>query len=41
MTQAEHRKTPVWQVMLFWLYVTIPLAWGVTQTLKKALALFG
>jgi len=27
-------------LLLFWLYVTIPLAWGIWSTLKKALALF-
>jgi hypothetical protein len=32
--------TPLWQVLLFWLYVSIPLAWGVWSTIKKALALF-
>jgi hypothetical protein len=26
---------------LAWLVVLIPLAWGVAQTIKKALALFG
>jgi hypothetical protein len=26
---------------LAWLAVLIPLAWGVAQTIKKALALFG
>jgi hypothetical protein len=26
---------------LAWLAVVIPLAWGVEQTIKKALALFG
>lgn len=29
----------VWLV-LFWLYVALPLLWGVVSTLKKALALF-
>ncbi|WP_292563380.1 hypothetical protein [Methylomonas sp.] len=29
----------VWLV-LFWLYVALPLLWGVASTLKKALALF-
>lgn len=28
-------------LVLFWLYVSVPLAWGVWSTLKKALALFG
>ena len=27
-------------LLLFWLYVAIPLAWGVWSTLQKALALF-
>jgi len=27
-------------LVLFWLYVSIPLAWGVWSTIKKALALF-
>lgn len=32
--------TPIWQVVLFWLYVSLPLAWGISQTFKKAMALF-
>ena len=27
-------------VVLAWLYVGIPLAWGVTQTVLKSIALF-
>jgi hypothetical protein len=27
-------------LLLFWLYVLLPLSWGVWSTLKKALALF-
>jgi hypothetical protein len=27
-------------LIIFWVYVLIPLAWGVTQTIKKAMALF-
>ncbi|WP_288056430.1 hypothetical protein [Methylobacter sp.] len=27
-------------LLLFWLYVTVPLAWGIWSTLRKALALF-
>jgi len=30
----------VLMLVLFWAYVLIPLAWGVTQTIKKAMALF-
>ena len=41
MTRTQHRSTPIWRVVLFWLYVALPLAWGVTQTFKKAMALFG
>jgi len=40
MTQTQKNPTPVWQVVLFWLYVAVPLVWGVSQTLKKAMALF-
>jgi len=28
------------QLVIFWLYVGIPLAWGVLSTFQKALALF-
>lgn len=28
-------------LVLFWLYVTLPLLWGVASTIKKAMALFG
>lgn len=28
------------KLLLFWLYVSIPLGWGVWSTLQKALALF-
>ncbi|MGH8500436.1 MAG: MFS transporter small subunit [Methylococcales bacterium] len=27
-------------LLLFWLYVSIPLAWGIWSTLQKAFALF-
>jgi hypothetical protein len=33
-------STPLWQILLFWLYVSIPLTWGVWSTVKKAMALF-
>jgi hypothetical protein len=32
--------TPAWVVAVAWLVVTIPLLWGVWQTIKKASALF-
>ncbi|APR39011.1 MFS transporter small subunit [Paraburkholderia sp. SOS3] len=28
-------------LIIFWLYVLIPLAWGVTNTLLQAVKLFG
>ncbi|MFC0401554.1 MFS transporter small subunit [Paraburkholderia rhizosphaerae] len=28
-------------LVIFWLYVLIPLAWGVTNTLAQAMKLFG
>lgn len=34
------KSTPLMLVLLFWLYVAAPLAWGVWSTLKKAMALF-
>jgi hypothetical protein len=42
MTNNEKAKgtAPV-KLALAWLAVGIPLAWGVVETLKKALALFG
>jgi hypothetical protein len=39
MTKPTPKSTPLWQRIVFWLYVTIPLIWGVTATIKKALAL--
>jgi hypothetical protein len=32
--------TPLAAVVLAWLLVTVPLLWGVWQTIKKASALF-
>jgi hypothetical protein len=32
--------TPLWVVAVAWLLVTVPLLWGVWQTIKKASALF-
>ncbi|GAA3933802.1 MFS transporter small subunit [Hymenobacter algoricola] len=37
---ADATPTSSLQVMLAWLYVGVPLAWGVSQTFIKALALF-
>ncbi|WP_267873582.1 MFS transporter small subunit [Methylomonas albis] len=38
--QATKSSQPI-LLVLFWLYVLIPLSWGVWSTIKKALALFG
>lgn len=39
---SDHKKSAAWLwLILFWLYVAIPLLWGVMSTLKKAMALFG
>jgi hypothetical protein len=40
MASAEQDGTPVWQLILAWGFVGIPLAWGVTQTIINALKLF-
>lgn len=37
----HQQKTSVVTLMLFWLYVAMPLLWGVASTIKKAMALFG
>ena len=39
MTHEEKPSSIVW-LILFWLYVVLPLLWGVASTLKKAMALF-
>ncbi|WP_445451888.1 MFS transporter small subunit [Fibrivirga algicola] len=36
----KQEKTPILLIALAWITVTIPLLWGVSQTLLKALALF-
>lgn len=38
-TQAD-KPTSKWLLVLFWLYVLLPLLWGVSATIRKALALF-
>lgn len=40
MNTAVSSKPQPLLAILFWAYVSIPLAWGVFQTLKKAMALF-
>ena len=34
------RKTNPAMLAIFWIYVLVPLAWGVTNTLLKAIDLF-
>jgi len=38
--RSGHATTPLGLVLLAWLFVSVPLAWGVLQTLEKATALF-
>jgi hypothetical protein len=38
-TQSE-QKTPGILILLAWLFVGIPLAWGVSQTMRNAMNLF-
>jgi hypothetical protein len=37
--QAVH-PTNKGKLVVFWLYVTLPLAWGVINTLSQAMTLF-
>lgn len=39
-TTKKNKIQEILILILFWLYVTIPLSWGVWSTIKKALALF-
>ncbi len=41
MNDQPPQNTSMLLLIVFWLYVALPLLWGVTSTLKKALALFG
>ncbi|MEY4210276.1 MAG: hypothetical protein RLZ92_655 [Pseudomonadota bacterium] len=34
------KPTSLIALIVFWLYVVLPLIWGVSATIKKALALF-
>ncbi|MFM9913085.1 MAG: hypothetical protein ACKVN9_06105 [Methylophilaceae bacterium] len=42
MTQTETPKSEKhWFLLIvFWVYVLIPLGWGISQTLNKAMKLF-
>lgn len=37
---SDSKKTSRLLLILFWLYVTAPLLWGVAATVRKAMALF-
>jgi hypothetical protein len=39
-TRYEAKPSNKGLLLLFWLYVLIPLAWGVTNTLTQAVKLF-
>jgi hypothetical protein len=39
MTTAHQNGTRVWQLILAWGFVGIPLAWGVAQTIANAIKL--
>jgi hypothetical protein len=39
-TSDEVKSTNPVLLVVFWLYVGIPLAWGIWSTLQKAMALF-
>ncbi len=42
MTDSENKRgNSTVKLALAWLAVGLPLAWGVVETLKKAMALFG
>jgi len=38
--QHEVEKTPVIKIALAWLFVSIPLMWGIYQVVLKSLPLF-
>ncbi|MEM5327358.1 oxalate:formate antiporter [Paraburkholderia sp. JHI2823] len=40
-TQAAEKASNKPLMAIFWLYVLVPLAWGVTNTLTQAMKLFG
>jgi hypothetical protein len=37
---SNDTATPGWKLALAWIFVGIPLLWGVAQTLMAAMALF-
>lgn len=41
MSDPSTRKTPVFELILAWGFVGIPLLWGIAMTLTSAVKLFG
>lgn len=39
-SQQDLEKTPVIKIALAWLFVSIPLMWGIYQVVLKSLPLF-
>ncbi len=39
-SQQEVEETPVMKITLAWLFVSIPLMWGIYQVVLKSLPLF-
>ncbi len=37
---TEQKKSPAAAIVFAWLFVGLPLLWGVSQTVQKSLALF-
>jgi len=35
-----NESTPVWKIILAWIFVLAPMIWGVTETLLKSFDLF-
>ncbi|HEY4803402.1 MAG TPA: oxalate:formate antiporter [Paraburkholderia sp.] len=40
-TQVAEKSSNKVLMAMFWLYVLVPLVWGVTNTLTQAMKLFG
>ncbi|MGH8217792.1 MAG: MFS transporter small subunit [Steroidobacteraceae bacterium] len=40
MSDQNTRKTPVFELILAWGFVGIPLVWGIAMTLENAVKLF-
>jgi hypothetical protein len=40
MAEENHNTTSIFQLILAWGFVGVPLAWGVLQTLQNAMKLF-